>query len=116
MMHPRRPASCVLAFTALLALSGHAIAADLPLKPARPGLGTGQRQPSAAPSAACLEWTDGCRVCQRAAGGEVSCSNVGIACVPKGGAVHAPLSARAAAARRRGAGGGGRRGGGPLTT
>ena len=82
MMHPRRPASCVLAFTALLALSGHAIAADLPLKPARP-TSPASASPLAAPSAACLEWTDGCRVCQRAAGGEVSCSNVGIACVPK---------------------------------
>ena len=35
------------------------------------------------PTAACLEWTDGCRVCQRAPNGEASCSNVGIACVPK---------------------------------
>jgi hypothetical protein len=72
----------------VLALIGPAFAADLPLKPARPV------QPKAAPAspaaakpagpdAACLEWTDGCRVCQRAAGGEASCSNVGIACVPK---------------------------------
>jgi hypothetical protein len=88
MMHPRRPASCVLAFTALLALSGQAIAADLSLKPARPAPATrapapASASPLAAPSAACLEWTDGCRVCQRAAGGEASCSNVGIACVPK---------------------------------
>jgi hypothetical protein len=70
-----------------LALAGPAVAADLPLKPARPV------QPAAAPAspatpkpaspdAACLEWTDGCRVCQRA-NNEVSCSNVGIACVPK---------------------------------
>jgi hypothetical protein len=72
----------------VLALAGPAIAADLPLKPARPV------QPAAAPAsptaakpagpdATCLEWTDGCRVCQRAANSEVSCSNVGIACVPK---------------------------------
>jgi hypothetical protein len=72
----------------VLVLAGPAVAADLPLKPARPV------QPAAAPAspaaakpagtdAACLEWTDGCRVCQRAANGEVSCSNVGIACVPK---------------------------------
>jgi hypothetical protein len=72
----------------VLALTGPAIATDLPLKPAR------RVQPTAAPAspattkpqgpdAACLEWTDGCRVCQRAAGGEASCSNVGIACVPK---------------------------------
>jgi hypothetical protein len=83
----QKPALWISLF--MLALAGPAIAADLPLKPARPG------QPKAAPAspaaaakpegpdATCLEWTDGCRVCQRAAGGEVSCSNVGIACVPK---------------------------------
>src|SRR5204862_10744 len=72
----------------VLALMGPAIAADLPLKPARPV------QPAAAPAApatakpagpdaTCLEWTDGRRVCQRAAGGVVSCANVGIAWTPK---------------------------------
>ena len=71
-----------------LALMGQAIAADLPLKTARPAqpaapAAPANASPLAAPSAACLEWTDGCRVCQRAAGGEASCSNVGIACVPK---------------------------------
>jgi hypothetical protein len=71
-----------------LALMGQAIAADLPLKPARPAqpaapAAPANASPLAAPSAACLEWTDGCRVCQRTAGGEASCSNVGIACVPK---------------------------------
>ena len=35
------------------------------------------------PDAACTEWTDGCRVCQRSPNSEASCSNVGIACVPK---------------------------------
>ena len=34
-MRPHRMAMYVLTFTALLALSGHALAADLPLKPAR---------------------------------------------------------------------------------
>jgi hypothetical protein len=73
----------------LLVLMGPAAAADLPLKPGRPAhpasapASPAKAGPLAAPSAACLEWTDGCRVCQRAAGGEVSCSNVGIACVPK---------------------------------
>ena len=81
-MYSRRLAPCLLAFTMLLALMGQAIAADLPLKPARP-TPPASASPLAAPSAACLEWTDGCRVCQRAAGGEASCSNVGIACVPK---------------------------------
>jgi hypothetical protein len=71
-----------------LALMGQAIATDLPLKPARPAQPAAPTAPAnatplAAPTAACLEWTDGCRVCQRAAGGEASCSNVGIACVPK---------------------------------
>jgi hypothetical protein len=85
-MPARRPALWIGLFA--LALMGPVVAADLPLKPARPV------QPAAAPAspaapkpagpdAACLEWTDGCRVCQRAANGEVSCSNVGIACVPK---------------------------------
>jgi hypothetical protein len=85
-MPARRPVLWIGLFA--LALAGPAIAADLPLKPARPD------QPAAAPAspaaakpagpdATCLEWTDGCRVCQRAANSEVSCSNVGIACVPK---------------------------------
>jgi len=69
----------------LLTIAGPAVAADLPLKPARPAqpAAPANASPLAAPSAACLEWSDGCRVCQRAPGGEVSCSNVGIACVPK---------------------------------
>jgi hypothetical protein len=69
----------------LLALTGPGIAADLPLKPARPAQPAApvNASPLAAPSATCQEWSDGCRVCQRAPGGEVSCSNVGIACVPK---------------------------------
>jgi hypothetical protein len=86
-MSARRPAWWI-GLIVLLALTEPAIAADLPLKSARPV------QPAAAPAspvtakpegpdAACLEWTDGCRVCQRAANGEVSCSNVGIACVLK---------------------------------
>ena len=39
--------------------------------------------PLSAPEAACREWTDDCRVCQRAQDGSISCSNVGIACVPR---------------------------------
>jgi hypothetical protein len=69
-------------------LAGQAVAADLPFNPPRPAQPVAPAVPAnasplAAPSATCLEWTDGCRVCQRAAGGEASCSNVGIACVPK---------------------------------
>jgi|SoimicmetaTmtLPC_FD_contig_41_6439757_length_481_multi_3_in_0_out_0_1 hypothetical protein len=72
----------------LLALAGPAFATDLPLKPAHPvPPKAAPASPAAAkpqgPEATCLEWTDGCRVCQRAANNEVSCSNVGIACVPK---------------------------------
>ena len=72
----------------VLALMGQAIAANLPLKPARPAQPANTPAPAnastlAAPSAACLEWSDGRRVCQRAPGGDLSCSNIGIACVAK---------------------------------
>ena len=85
-MSAQRPA--FLIGLLILALAGPAFAADLPLKPAHPAPAKAAPvSPAAAkpagPDAACLEWTDGCRVCQRAAGGEVSCSNVGIACVQK---------------------------------
>jgi hypothetical protein len=84
-MHPRGwlPGSILLA-----ALMGQAVAADLPLKelplkPERPAQPAASASPLAAPSGACLEWTDGCRTCQRPPGGEIACSNVGIACVAK---------------------------------
>ena len=82
-MHPPGLAPWIGLFA--LALTGQAIAADLPLKPVRPAqpAAPANASPLAAPSAACLEWTDGCRVCQRSPNGEASCSNVGIACVPK---------------------------------
>src|SRR5262245_57274089 len=35
------------------------------------------------PEPACLEWTDGCRVCQKPAGGQVACSNIGPTCLPQ---------------------------------
>ena len=35
------------------------------------------------PDAACVEWTDGCRVCQKPTAGEAICSNVGAACTPQ---------------------------------
>ena len=54
-----------------LAAASVSLAADLPLKPAPPGRATAER--------------DGGN-CQHGAGGEVSCSNVGIACVPKAAA------------------------------
>ena len=69
----------------VLALSGPAIAADLPLKPARPAPAAtpASARPLAAPNAACLEWTDGCRVCVKPNSGDASCSNPGIACTPR---------------------------------
>ena len=33
--------------------------------------------------AACMEWTDDCRICSLSDKGEAACSNVGIACLPK---------------------------------
>jgi hypothetical protein len=89
-----------IGLTLLLALPGATAAADLPLQPA-PSAAPAQPAPSvspapsaappastsagplAPPSAACLEWSDGCRTCQRPAGGKIACSNVGIACMPK---------------------------------
>ena len=65
-----------------LATASVSLAADLPLKP-QPPAAPAAVGPMTPPSAACREWSDGCRTCQRAADGKVSCSNVGIACVPK---------------------------------
>ncbi|MBX9841516.1 MAG: hypothetical protein K2Z80_06890 [Xanthobacteraceae bacterium] len=65
-----------------LAAANVSLAADLPLKPEPPAApaATGPMTP---PTATCREWSDGCRTCRRAPDGAVSCSNVGIACVPK---------------------------------
>jgi hypothetical protein len=61
-----------------------ALAADLPVEP-KPAT-----EPAPAPSAilpppdaTCVEWTDGCRTCQKPTTGETACSNVSIACVPQ---------------------------------
>jgi hypothetical protein len=62
-----------------LAAAGVSLAADLPLRTQQPAA----TSPMTPPTATCREWSDGCRSCQKAADGEVSCSNVGIACVPK---------------------------------
>ena len=61
-------------------LSAVAIAADLKVTPAPKPAAPISANPLAPPEAACLEWTDGCRTCQKSSAGEVSCSNVGIAC------------------------------------
>ena len=74
---------CWLIAAAMISIAP-ALAADLPLAPKpAPAEAPADGNPLTPPTAACLEWTDGCRVCQRAAGGPASCSNVGIACVPK---------------------------------
>ena len=88
LMHTMSAHSSALWIGLMLALMGPAVATDLPLKPARPVQpAAASASPAAAkpasPDTTCLEWTDGCRVCQRAANNEVSCSNVGIACVLK---------------------------------
>jgi len=62
-----------------------ALAADLPAEP-KPVPATPAPAPAAIlppPDATCLEWTDGCRTCQKPASGEAACSNVSIACVPQ---------------------------------
>jgi hypothetical protein len=67
-------------------LSAAAIAADLEIAPPRkpaPSAAPVSANPLAPPDAACLEWTDDCRVCQKSPTGETSCSNVGAACVAK---------------------------------
>ncbi len=80
----------MLAAIAVLSFTAPASAADLPLKPAPKAAPAANAQPAAAgsgpfapPSPTCQEWTDGCRTCQRAPGGDAVCSNVGIACVSK---------------------------------
>jgi hypothetical protein len=65
-----------------LAAASVSLAADLPLKTQQPAAPTAA-SPMTPPTTTCREWSDGCRSCQKAADGEVSCSNVGIACVPK---------------------------------
>jgi hypothetical protein len=68
-----------------LAWPALASAADLPpqLPAPAPAAPPGNAGGFAAPDGTCLEWTDGCRTCQRPPAGEAACSNVGIACVPQ---------------------------------
>ena len=95
------------AVSAAVMLTMPTFAADLPLapapksapvpapapKPAPVQAPTGS-SPLAPPTATCREWSDGCRTCQRAVDGAVSCSNIGIACVPKNAACTADVPAR----------------------
>jgi hypothetical protein len=75
-----------------LAAASVSLAADLPLRPQQPA--THLTSPMTPPTATCREWSDGCRSCQKAADGEISCSNIGIACVPKAMQCTADGSAR----------------------
>src|SRR5262249_47284485 len=48
-----------------------------------PAQGASQRPAAnnlAPPDAACVEWTDGCRVCQRQPDNRIACSNIEVAC------------------------------------
>jgi hypothetical protein len=82
-MTRRRISWCIAAAVAIWPAA--ALAADLPAepKPAKPEHAPAPAAILAPPDATCLEWTDGCRTCQKPATGEVACSNVGIACVPQ---------------------------------
>lgn len=85
-MQKRALKVAVFCLTTMLAagLSG-ALAADLPIKLRRPAPLTDKVPRDnvfAPPSPTCKSWTDGCRTCQGAPNA-VSCSNVGIACIPK---------------------------------
>jgi hypothetical protein len=51
-------------------------APSMPQTPADPSIQSG------AGLAACFAWTDGCVTCERAVG-EITCSNIGIACQPR---------------------------------
>ena len=87
----------IIAATVAIVSLAPALAADLPLAPApkpAPVQAPANSSPLAPPTATCREWSDGCRVCQRAGNGEVSCSNVGIACVPKDATCSADAPAR----------------------
>lgn len=70
--HDRRVALSVAALIAGTVLIGGLAPAPAPHRAAL----------SPAEDAACAEWGDGCRVCQRV-DGTVACSLPGIACVPK---------------------------------
>jgi hypothetical protein len=71
------------------AFSWPAVAADLELPKPKPApVSAPVSTPSAdnpynPPDAACIEWTDGCRVCVKPASGEATCSNPGIACTAR---------------------------------
>lgn len=86
----RRPIRKLLWCCALAsALAGAAQAADqeLRLKPPtpKPSLNVFKQRELSGSNNACVEWTDGCRTCQRSGPDAFTCSNVGIACVQTAG-------------------------------
>ena len=52
---------------------------------AKPSLNIFKQRELSGSTAACTEWTDGCRTCQRSGPDAFTCSNVGIACVQTAG-------------------------------
>jgi hypothetical protein len=85
-MTRRRISWCIAAAVAIWPAA--ALAADLPAEPKPVPTPAPAPAPASAailppPDGACLEWTDGCRICQKPAAGETACSNVSIACVPQ---------------------------------
>jgi hypothetical protein len=63
----------------ILITSVGASAADLPLPRIVPSV-----QSYGDSNKSCTSWTDGCVTCKRDGKAEVACSNIGIACQPKG--------------------------------
>jgi hypothetical protein len=63
----------------ILITSVGASAADLPLFRIVPSV-----QSYGDSNKSCTSWTDGCVTCKRDGKAEVACSNIGIACQPKG--------------------------------
>ena len=81
-MARRATAWALIAATAML--PAIVVAADLEVAPqpkSTPQAAPASAGPYAPPDATCIEWTDGCRTCQRSPAGEINCSNVGLACV-----------------------------------
>jgi len=82
----QRSLHTLLVALAIIALPCAVSAADqeIPAKPAetvKPSLNIFKQRELTGGTNTCLEWTDGCRTCQRNGPDTFTCSNVGIACV-----------------------------------
>jgi len=91
---PVRALTIGVFFAACAILAGDAVAADAPESPASDAPAPAAPSPPPAggkdsgldgADAACLEWTDGCRVCARKEDKTFACSNISIACQPAQG-------------------------------